>query len=230
MTVADRPTDVPIEELSSAELIARARELGEFAWEHIDATEADRRLPDAVIQALFDSGLLRLNNRGVSSLVAPVNQGDGRSHEAVTALFEDREGNLWIGSDSTVERLRDSAFVTYSHPEGLPTEGSNPVFVDSENRMWFPPVDGGLWWLKDGRPGHVTGEGLERDVTYSIAGRNGEIWVGRERGGLTAIRYDRGSFDFRTYTQVNGLAQNSVYSVYLARDGTVWAGTGSGYV
>ena len=60
MTVADRPTDVPIEELSSAELIARARELGEFAWEHIGATEADRRLPDVVIQALFDSGLLRL--------------------------------------------------------------------------------------------------------------------------------------------------------------------------
>jgi 3-hydroxy-9,10-secoandrosta-1,3,5(10)-triene-9,17-dione monooxygenase len=60
MTVADRLTDAPIEELSSAELIARARELGEFAWEHIGATEADRRLPDAVIHALFDSGLLRL--------------------------------------------------------------------------------------------------------------------------------------------------------------------------
>ena len=173
-----------------------------------------------------DSGLLRLDDRGVSSL----DQGDGRSHEAVTALFEDREGNLWIGSDSSLERLRDSAFVTYSRPEGLPTEGSNPVFVDSENRMWFPPVDGGLWWLKDGRHGHVTGEGLEHDVIYSIAGRNGEVWVGRGRGGLTEIRYERGVFSTRSYTQASGLAQNSVYSVYLARDGTVWAGTLSGGV
>jgi 3-hydroxy-9,10-secoandrosta-1,3,5(10)-triene-9,17-dione monooxygenase len=60
MTVADRSTDLPVEELSPQELIARARELGEFAWEHREETEANRRLPDAVIGALFDSGLLRL--------------------------------------------------------------------------------------------------------------------------------------------------------------------------
>ena len=60
MTVADRPTDTPIEALSDTELIARARSLGELASEHIAQTEADRRLPDAVIEALFDSGLLQL--------------------------------------------------------------------------------------------------------------------------------------------------------------------------
>ena len=82
-------------------------------------------------------GLLRFNAQGVAFL----HENDS---EAVTALFEDREGNLWIGSASGLERLRDSAFVTYSLPEGLPTDGSNPVFVDAQNRMWFPPVDGGL--------------------------------------------------------------------------------------
>jgi 3-hydroxy-9,10-secoandrosta-1,3,5(10)-triene-9,17-dione monooxygenase len=60
MTVADRPTDLPVEALSDRELIARARDLGEFAWEHNAETEADRRLPAVVIQALIDSGLLRL--------------------------------------------------------------------------------------------------------------------------------------------------------------------------
>src|ERR1700678_307854 len=60
MTVADRPTDLPIEALSHDELVARAHDLGQLAWEQIAATESDRRLPDAVIQALHDSGLLRL--------------------------------------------------------------------------------------------------------------------------------------------------------------------------
>ena len=41
-------------------------------------------------------------------------------------VFEDREGNLWTGGASGLERLRDSAFVSYSAPEGLPTDGSNP--------------------------------------------------------------------------------------------------------
>jgi signal transduction histidine kinase/ligand-binding sensor domain-containing protein len=166
-------------------------------------------------------GLLRLNDGGAS----PLDNGEGRSHAAVTAVFEDREGNLWIGSDSGIERLRDSAFVTYSLPEGLPSDGSKPVFVDSENRMWFAPAAGGLWWAKDGRHGRVTNAGLDRDVVYSIAGGDGELWLGRQNGGLTVLRAEHGSFTARSYTQADGLAQDSVYSVYLARDGTVWAGT-----
>jgi ligand-binding sensor domain-containing protein/signal transduction histidine kinase len=177
---------------------------------------------DANIWVGTDSGgLLRLSDQGLSSL----NAGEDRSRQAVTALFEDREGNLWIGSDSGIERLRDSAFVTYSLPEGLPSDGNKPVFVDSENRLWVPPVAGGLWWMKDGRYGRVTVAGLGQDVVYSIAGRKGELWLGRQHGGLTALRSERGSFNARSYTQADGLAQDSVYSVYLARDGTVWAGT-----
>lgn len=166
-------------------------------------------------------GLLRINSQGASSL----QENEGVTHEAVTAVFEDREGNLWIGGSDGIERLRDSAFVTYSAPEGLATDGSNPVFVDSENRMWFPPVTGGLWWVKGERHGHISIDGLERDVVYSIDGKPGELWVGRQSGGLTRVSDEHGSFTAKTYTQTDGLAQNSVYSVYLARDGSVWAGT-----
>jgi len=176
---------------------------------------------DANIWVGTDSGgLVRLNGRGVSAL-----KGEGQSQEAVTALFEDREGNLWIGSDSGIERLRDTAFMTYSLPEGLPSDGNKPVFVDSENRLWVPPVEGGLWWVKDGRHGRATNAGLDQDVVYSIAGRNGELWLGRRHGGLTVLRSERGPFHVRSYRQADGLAQDSVYSVYLARDGRVWAGT-----
>jgi ligand-binding sensor domain-containing protein/signal transduction histidine kinase len=166
-------------------------------------------------------GLLRFNSGGVTSL----HESDGVSHEAVTAVFEDREGNLWIGGADGIERLRDSAFVSYSLPEGIPSDGSNPVFVDSENRMWFPPVAGGLWWVKDGHHGHVTSAGIEKDVVYSIAGGNGDLWLGRQRGGLTHLHPEGSSFAVKSYTHADGLAQDSVYSVYLARNGTVWAGT-----
>ena len=66
-------------------------------------------------------GLLRLNSHGV----APLQVSDRASPQAVTALFEGREGGLWIGHADGIERLRDSAFVTYSDAEGLPTGGSN---------------------------------------------------------------------------------------------------------
>ena len=168
-------------------------------------------------------GLLRFSSRGVTGL----HEGNG-APEAVTALFEDREGDLWIGSASGLTRLRDSAFVTYSLPEGLPAGGSSPVFADSENRVWFSGVAGGLWWTKDGRHGRVASEGLNNDVVYSITGRGGELWVGRQHGGLTRLSFDKESVHAKSYTQKDGLAQNSVFSVYETPNGTVWAGTLSG--
>jgi signal transduction histidine kinase/streptogramin lyase len=182
---------------------------------------------DANIWVGTDSrGLLRFNSHGVSAL-DPDRRG---TEEAVTAVFEDREGNLWIGSAGGLERLRDSAFVTYSLPEGLPTDGSNPVFADAENRIWFPPVKGGLWWLKDGQHGRIHNAALENDVVYSIAGGKGELWLGRQHGGLTRLRSHEDSTTFDTWTQADGLAQNSVYSVYRTRSGKIWAGTLSGGV
>ena len=191
---------------------------------HFQALSMERDR-DANLWVGTDSqGLLRLNSQGVVKL----SESADSSPVAVTAVFEDREGNLWIGSANGLERLGDRTFVTYSLAEGLPTDGNKPVFVDSENRVWFSPVNGGLWWVKGKDHGRVGEAGLDRDVVYSIAGRSGELWLGRRHGGLTRLLYDEGSFRAKTYTQKDGLAQDSVYSVYQSRDGSVWAGTLSG--
>jgi len=147
-----------------------------------------------------------------------------RANETVTALFEDREGNLWIGRPQGIERLRDSAFVTYS-TAGSASESNGPIYVDPEGRTWFAPLQGGLRWLKGRQSGSVTDAGLTHDVVYSISGREGELWIGRQREGLTLLRYQGGSVTSKTYTRADGLAQNSVYAVHHGRDGTVWAGT-----
>ena len=170
------------------------------------------------------NGVLRIDPKGVSS----TDESENGPGDAASALFEDREGNLWVGTAKGIERYRDSVFTTYSVSEGLPSENIGPIYVDSEGRTWFAPAEGGLYWLKEGKVGRVATGGLDRDVVYSISGGKGEIWVGRQRGGLTRLRYKGDSFSTETYTQAEGLAQNSVYAVYETRDGTVWAGTLSG--
>ena len=176
---------------------------------------------DANIWVGTSNGLFRIDPRGGSFLA----KSDNRPAEAATALFEDREGNLWVGTARGIERLRDSVFTTYSVSGGLPSDSNGPLYIDSEGRTWFAPTQGGLYWIKEGRIGHVTDAGLDKDVVYSIDGRNGELWIGRQRGGLTHVRYKGDSFTTETYTQGQGLAQNSVYAVHEDRDGTVWAGT-----
>lgn len=166
-------------------------------------------------------GVLRLNSHGVASFTTT----ESSSPQAITALFEGREGCIWIGHADGIERLRDSPFVTFSDAEGLPTNGSNPVFVDATNRMWFPPVTGGLWWMQGGQRGRIIADGLNNDIVYALDGGPGEVWVGRQRGGLTRLSFDKGAVQARTWTHADGLAQDSVSAIHRSRDGTVWAGT-----
>jgi ligand-binding sensor domain-containing protein/signal transduction histidine kinase len=169
-------------------------------------------------------GLIRLSRFGIASPLDP----GAESHDAVTAIFEDREGNIWTGNGGGLESLRDSTFVTYSLPEGVPSDGSNPIFAAADGRVWFAPVQGGLMGVKDSQHRKIVQDGLGRDLVYSIAGGDGELWAGRQNGGLTLLRGEGNSMTSRTFTKADGLAQDSVYSVYRSRDGTVWAGTLSG--
>jgi signal transduction histidine kinase/ligand-binding sensor domain-containing protein len=171
-------------------------------------------------------GLVRINAAGASSL-EPSEHSPGNE---VTAIFEGRERGVWFATANSLERLRDSVFVTYSLPEGLPEEGNGPIYIDPDGRTWFAPLHGGLYWMKDGRVRSEKTAGLNKDVIYSIAGANGEVWLGRQRSGLTRLRINGNGVTADTYTHAQGLAQNSVYAVYLSRDGTVWAGTLSGGV
>jgi ligand-binding sensor domain-containing protein/signal transduction histidine kinase len=169
-------------------------------------------------------GLIRVNSGEVV-----LDAGDSQSPASVNALLEDREGNLWVGRPSGIERLRDSAFITYS-AAGLKSESSGPLYVDQNERVWFAPFEGGLHWLKGEKSGSVPSDRLNLDVIYSIAGAKDDLWIGRQQGGLTHLRYANGSLTTKTYTEADGLAQNSVYAVFQSRDGAVWAGTLSGGV
>jgi ligand-binding sensor domain-containing protein len=143
----------------------------------------------------------------------------------VTAIYEDLDGDIWFGGSRGLERLRNGMLTTFSTSDGLPSGGIGSVDADSTGRIWFAPLSGGLYWMKEERVGHITVDGLDDDVVYSIGSGDGEVCVGRQHGGLTVLTGRGDSFTARTYTQADGLAQNSVYSVHRDRDGTIWAGT-----
>jgi ligand-binding sensor domain-containing protein/signal transduction histidine kinase len=171
-------------------------------------------------------GLLRINAKGISFSEENELRGNG----GINALFEDREGNLWIGGAQGLGRIRDSAFVTYSSVTDPRFEHNGPLYVDGESHTWFASAQGGLYVLQNGRVQSAMSAVSANDVVYSISGSGDEVWLGRQRGGLTRLQFRNGAIRSQTYTEANGLAQNSVYAVYQSRDGSVWAGTLSGGV
>jgi signal transduction histidine kinase/ligand-binding sensor domain-containing protein len=167
-------------------------------------------------------GLLRLGPNGSVHAAA----GAGWSLGHVSATFEDRDGNLWIGTDRGIERWRDPVFTTHAGPQGVPPDPGGPIHAAADGRVWFGPSSGGLFWMRDGQVHQVQAAGLPDDVVYSIHGAGREVWVGRQRGGVTALRLgDDDGVAVERYTQRGGLAQDSVFAIHRTRDGSVWAGT-----
>jgi signal transduction histidine kinase/ligand-binding sensor domain-containing protein len=207
---------------------------------HVQTLAMTRDRDKNVWVAAASAGLVRISPNGVAAAEPRQRRPNGGD---VTALFEDREGNLWIGSTRGLERLRAGAFTTYALAAGMPAEGAGAIGIDAEQRLWLGPPTGGLYALREGRIERTAIAGLADDVIYAIAGAHSgtrgdtrsDVWLGRQHGGLTHLRTAGGptttqTYTAQTYTEADGLAQNSVYAVHHARDGAVWAGTLSGGV
>jgi signal transduction histidine kinase/ligand-binding sensor domain-containing protein len=159
--------------------------------------------------------------------IRPLEQLMVNGNTTVTALFEDRDGNLWIGEPEAIERYRDSAFITYRRSEGssvgLPCSNCGAIYADSDQGVWFAPPDGGLFRISQGRLQSIEIAGLKNDIVYSIAGGPGDVWVARRNGGLTRLTVEGNTV--RLSTQQSEFVQDAVYSVFREPNGTVWAGT-----
>jgi signal transduction histidine kinase/ligand-binding sensor domain-containing protein len=166
-------------------------------------------------------GLVRVDDAGRASR-SPSDSAPGRN---VSSVFEDRDGNIWVGTGRGIERWRNPPFTSFSAAQGVPPSAVGPLYVDDDGRAWFAPTSGGLFSIEEGVAAPVTAGGLDRDIVYSIAGAGSDVWVGRQRGGVTRLRRSAGAWSALHVTEAEGLAQNSVYAVALARDGAVWAGT-----
>lgn len=168
-------------------------------------------------------GVLRANANGELSHL----EWDWRADGSVTSVFEDREGNVWFGTSKGIERWRDGVFTAFTAAH-LQADRVGAIHVDAAQRTWFAPAQGGLRWLRGDHVTTVALPGMADDVVYSIASRGDDIWIGRQRGGLTRFHSDSAGVTSHTFTRRDGLAQDSVYAVHAARDGSIWAGTLSG--
>jgi signal transduction histidine kinase/ligand-binding sensor domain-containing protein len=166
-------------------------------------------------------GVVRITGSGMSWF----RNWDARARGIATAVFEDREGNIWIGTSRGIERLRDGVFAAYPELPNASSDRTGPVYVDQSDRTWFATTDGGLFWLAGDRARRVDVAGLSSDTVYSLDGHNRDLWVGRQVGGLTHLRVTDAGAAATSYTTKEGLAQDSVFVVHVAHDESVWAGT-----
>ena len=74
-------------------------------------------------------------------------QSEGLSGDHIRALFEDREGNIWVATDGGLDRFRDFAIATFSVQQGLSDTYVGSVLAASDRSVWL--TTNGGW--SDGR-------------------------------------------------------------------------------
>ena len=149
----------------------------------------------------------------------------GLSDSFVSAVCEDREGNLWVGTRSGLNRFREGRFFNELKSEGAPYDRVNTLFEDREGNLWIGSIEGLIRLTPRRFFTYNKQQGLTHNNTVSVLeDRNGRVWTGTYGGGLNCLRDEQ----VVAYTRTNGLAQDLILALCEGRDGSLWIGAEAG--
>lgn len=143
-------------------------------------------------------------------------QSDGLSGDVVKALFEDREGNIWITTINGLDRFRDFAVTTLNVNQGLSSALVLSVLADRDRSIWLSTRSGLDRWKNgqistyDKREGKLNG--LAPGSLFQDD--SGRIWVStlRQFGYLESDRSN----------SIKAVPGGNVLSMAQDRAGNLW--------
>jgi ligand-binding sensor domain-containing protein/HPt (histidine-containing phosphotransfer) domain-containing protein/two-component sensor histidine kinase len=177
---------------------------------------------------------------------------NGQPQEAITGLYLDKQGMLWIGSlTSGLWRVKTSEkgpwrFEHFTQaPAGSPTHGSVPppnassIAEDAHGILWIASTQG-LYSYTRGTGTfrqYLHDDADDKSLSFNLVrrvyrDRSGGMWVGTDGGGLEKMLprgrpEDAPRFEHFQHDNKNpaSLTSNAIESIFEDRSGVLWVGT-----
>jgi signal transduction histidine kinase/ligand-binding sensor domain-containing protein len=142
-------------------------------------------------------------------------------------VVEDREGTLWIGTNSNgLVRGRLQVLEMHRHPEGVEANFIYPVLQDRTGDVWVSSGFRGLTRLRQGRFETLTIDGRPQtsEISSLFQDTDGTVWVGLFRKGVARVVAGR----LRTEPELSAQIDGRVDVIHRDRAGTLWFGGNTG--
>ena len=153
---------------------------------------------------------------------------EGIPHPMIICLYEDKDKNLWIGTDGGgLARLNKEGVSSLKPGVDILASGFvYAIYEDREGSLWVGTLDGGLYHFRDSKFTTFTSrEGLVHDDIQCVyEDRAGDMWIAA-KGGLNRLKNGKVN---AVFTKKQGLLGDSVTSVFEDPAGDLWIGTWGG--
>jgi signal transduction histidine kinase/ligand-binding sensor domain-containing protein len=177
----------------------------------------------ALAASTSDSGMVLL--RGGTEPPLVFNRTNGLSSDWATALCQDREGNLWVGTGGAgLVALRGGVIQTLTPPDEWRGRAVLSVYPGLDGSLWVGTEGAGVYHFLNGQ-WHRFADEAEIYVPYvwSVAeDAHGQLWIGTWSG-MLARHDDR----FKMAPGLENMT-DPVTALLRARDGGVWLCTRAG--
>jgi signal transduction histidine kinase/ligand-binding sensor domain-containing protein len=147
---------------------------------------------------------------------------DGLSGDSVGAIFEDKEGDLWVTTDRGVDMFRDFPVLTFSTSEGFIGSVVHSVLALSNGSVWVGNI-GAVDIVRAGRVSAIAANhGLPgQHVEAMLQDHTGQIWLGVDN---TIMTYKLGRFSAIKNSDVTHFARLGNARAFAEdAEGNIWA-------
>lgn len=153
------------------------------------------------------------------------------SPDRVVSIVEDKEGNIWFGTDgfgickydpSAEHKPDGKTFTNFTKEEGLCDNTIHELMADSKGNLWIGTFFGGVCKYDGEKFKNYTKKGIISGVEVGgfFEDFNGDIWFAAENNGVYC--YDGLSFTHLGSEQ--GLLTNGILSIYRDEENRFWFG------
>lgn len=213
--------------------VATYRGVFHLTSNRVEPLDLDGESTTAMVNAiLFDSdGCLWIGtegtglNRGVDGMVHGFSHLQDATNDSVTAILEDREKNLWVGTYTGLHLYRDGKLTTFRTQPGTAQNVIWTVYQDPGGSLYLTTNDG-LSIYEEGAFRFMTvADGLSSNfVSTTYRDHRNRLWIGTYDQGITILAEDGLSF----VTTKNGLTHESIRTIVEDRHHTLWIATYGG--